>query len=156
MFKEPEKGNKDINIKRSEEALKTKSEIIAVACPFCNIMMSDGIKSMEKDISVLEEYLYLMCSKDNNAKEVAELGKKFHKYYLKYAKNTFLLDVLEKLNKKSLLLFSQNWSKLYTLEEIKNRHKKILDVLKSLDKENIENTIKDHYFETGSKIVLLR
>ena len=54
MFKEPEKGNKDINIKRSEEALKTKSEIIAVACPFCNIMMSDGIKSMEKDISVLD------------------------------------------------------------------------------------------------------
>ena len=53
----------------------------------------------EKDISVLEEYLYLMCSKDNNAKEVAELGKKFHKYYLKYAKNTVLLDVLEKLNK---------------------------------------------------------
>ena len=54
MFKEPEKGNKDINIKRSEEALETKSEIIAVACPFCNIMMSDGIKSMEKDISVLD------------------------------------------------------------------------------------------------------
>ena len=54
MFKEPEKGNKDINIKRSEEALKTKSEIIAVACPFWNIMMSDGIKSMEKDVSVLD------------------------------------------------------------------------------------------------------
>jgi Fe-S oxidoreductase len=54
MFKEPEKGNKDINIKRSEEALKTKSEIIAVACPFCNIMMSDGIKSIGKDVSVLD------------------------------------------------------------------------------------------------------
>ena len=54
MFKEPEKGNKDINIKRSEEALKTKSEIIAVVCPFCNIMMSDGIRSMEKYIYVLD------------------------------------------------------------------------------------------------------
>lgn len=54
MFKEPEKGNKDINIKRSEEALKTKSEIIAVGCPFCNTMMSDGMKSMEKDITVLD------------------------------------------------------------------------------------------------------
>ncbi len=54
MFKEPEKGNKDINIKRSEEALKTKSEIIAVGCPFCNTMMSDGMKSMEKDVSVLD------------------------------------------------------------------------------------------------------
>ena len=54
MFKEPEKGNKDINIKRSEEALKTESEIIAVGCPFCNTMMSDGMKSMEKDVSVLD------------------------------------------------------------------------------------------------------
>ena len=54
MFKEPEKGDKDINIKRSEEAIESKSEIIAVGCPFCNIMMSDGIKSMEKDISVLD------------------------------------------------------------------------------------------------------
>jgi len=54
MFKEPEKGNKDINIKRSEEALKTKSDIIAVGCPFCNTMMSDGMKSMEKDITVLD------------------------------------------------------------------------------------------------------
>ena len=54
MFKEPEKGNKDINIKRSEEALETKSEIIAVGCPFCNTMMSDGMKSMEKDVSVLD------------------------------------------------------------------------------------------------------
>ena len=54
MFKEPEKGNKDINIKRSEEALETKSEIIAVGCPFCNTMMSDGMKSIEKDVSVLD------------------------------------------------------------------------------------------------------
>ena len=54
MFKEPEKGDKDINIKRSEEAIESKSEIIAVACPFCNIMMSDRIKSKEEDISVLE------------------------------------------------------------------------------------------------------
>ena len=54
MFKEPEKGDKDINIKRSEEAIESKSEIIAVGCPFCNIMMSDGIKSKEEDISVLD------------------------------------------------------------------------------------------------------
>ncbi len=52
MFKEPEKGNKDINIERTEEALETKPEIIAAACPFCNTMMSDGIKNQEKEDSV--------------------------------------------------------------------------------------------------------
>ena len=48
MFKEPEKGNKDVNILRTEEALDTGGEIIAVACPFCNIMMSDGVKGLDK------------------------------------------------------------------------------------------------------------
>jgi len=49
MFKESEKGNKEINIKRTEEALETKSEIIAAGCPFCNTMLTDGIKNKEMD-----------------------------------------------------------------------------------------------------------
>jgi len=52
MFKEPESGNKDINIERTEEAIETKPEIIATGCPFCNTMMTDGIKSKEKESSV--------------------------------------------------------------------------------------------------------
>ncbi|MCC5916344.1 MAG: (Fe-S)-binding protein [Cryomorphaceae bacterium] len=52
MFKEPEKGDKDINIERTEEALETKAEIIAAACPFCNTMMTDGVKNQEKEGSV--------------------------------------------------------------------------------------------------------
>ena len=56
MFKEPEKGNKDINILRTEQALDTKPDIIAAACPFCNTMMTDGIKNKEKekDVSVMD------------------------------------------------------------------------------------------------------
>ncbi len=56
MFKEPEKGNKEINILRTEQALDTKPDIIAAACPFCNIMMTDGIKNKEKekDVSVMD------------------------------------------------------------------------------------------------------
>ena len=56
MFKEPEKGNKDINILRTEQALDTKPDIIAAACPFCNTMMTDGIKNKEKEkeVSVMD------------------------------------------------------------------------------------------------------
>ena len=54
MFKEPEKGNQEINIKRSDEAIKTDSEIVAVSCPFCNTMMSDGMTSKQKDIDVVD------------------------------------------------------------------------------------------------------
>ncbi|PIB29929.1 CoB--CoM heterodisulfide reductase [Maribacter sp. 4U21] len=49
MFKEPEKGDKDVNIERTEQALETKPEIIAAGCPFCNTMMTDGVKNKEKE-----------------------------------------------------------------------------------------------------------
>ena len=49
MFKEPEPGNKDVNIERTEDALETKPNIIAAGCPFCNTMMTDGVKNKEKD-----------------------------------------------------------------------------------------------------------
>ena len=49
MFKEAEQGDKDINVERTEQALDTKPEIIAAACPFCNTMMTDGVKSKEKE-----------------------------------------------------------------------------------------------------------
>jgi Fe-S oxidoreductase len=52
MFKEPEKGNKDINIERTEEALETSPNIIATGCPFCNTMLTDGIKNKDKEAEV--------------------------------------------------------------------------------------------------------
>ncbi len=52
MFKEPEKGNKDINIERTEEALETKPDVIATGCPFCNTMLTDGVKNKEKEESI--------------------------------------------------------------------------------------------------------
>ncbi|PCJ92296.1 MAG: CoB--CoM heterodisulfide reductase [Flavobacteriaceae bacterium] len=52
MFKEPEKGDKDVNVERTEQALEKKPEIIATACPFCNTMMTDGVKSKEKETSI--------------------------------------------------------------------------------------------------------
>jgi len=56
MFKEPEKGNQDINIARTEEAVNTGAEIIAAGCPFCMTMLTDGIKrvSPEKNIPVMD------------------------------------------------------------------------------------------------------
>jgi Fe-S oxidoreductase len=52
MFKEAEPGTKEINIERTEDALETAAEIIATGCPFCNTMMTDGIKNIEKEDAI--------------------------------------------------------------------------------------------------------
>lgn len=52
MFKEPENGKKDINVERTEEALGLQPEIIATGCPFCNTMLTDGVKAKEKENQV--------------------------------------------------------------------------------------------------------
>jgi heterodisulfide reductase subunit D len=52
MFKEEEKGDRYVNIERINEAVETGASIIAAACPFCNTMMTDGVKNKEKENEV--------------------------------------------------------------------------------------------------------
>jgi heterodisulfide reductase subunit D len=52
MFKEEEKGTTRINFERTREALDTGAELIASACPFCNTMLTDGVKQEEKENQV--------------------------------------------------------------------------------------------------------
>jgi len=52
MFKEEEKGNIRINNERTKEALETNATIIAAACPFCNTMLTDGVKLNEKEETI--------------------------------------------------------------------------------------------------------
>jgi Fe-S oxidoreductase len=56
MFKEDEPGNKRINIERTDELLEVIPNVIAVACPFCNTMITDGVKNENKqdDVKVVD------------------------------------------------------------------------------------------------------
>jgi Fe-S oxidoreductase len=53
MWKEDEPGDKRINIERAEEALATGAEIIALNCPFCLTMLTDGVKAKDKQDDVM-------------------------------------------------------------------------------------------------------
>jgi Fe-S oxidoreductase len=52
MFKEEEKGTTRVNFERSDEALGTGAGVVAAACPFCNTMLTDGVKHAEKEDAV--------------------------------------------------------------------------------------------------------
>jgi Fe-S oxidoreductase len=49
MFKEAEPGKKEVSTERAEEALELNPDVIAVGCPFCNTMMTDGVKHFNKE-----------------------------------------------------------------------------------------------------------
>ena len=56
MFKDAEKGNKEVNIERTEDIKETNAEVVATGCPFCNTMLTDGAKTIEEErkISVMD------------------------------------------------------------------------------------------------------
>tara|TARA_B100000427_G_C15417667_1_gene554929 strand:- start:169 stop:960 length:792 start_codon:yes stop_codon:yes gene_type:complete len=56
MFKDAEKGNKEVNIERTEDIKETNAEVVATGCPFCNTMLTDGAKTIEEErkVSVMD------------------------------------------------------------------------------------------------------
>jgi len=52
MFKEAEKGTKEVNMERTDDVLELKPDVVAVGCPFCMTMMRDGIKMNEKEAEI--------------------------------------------------------------------------------------------------------
>ena len=61
MFKEAENGSQEININRTEEALELKPDIIATGCPFCNTMMTDGVKSVNEGDAEVKDIAELIA-----------------------------------------------------------------------------------------------
>ena len=66
MFKEAEKGHKEVNVERTEDLLETKANIVATACPFCMTMMTDGIKHFNKEEEIEVYDLAEFIDKNNS------------------------------------------------------------------------------------------
>ena len=49
MFKDAEKGKREVNHERTDDVLETGAKVVATGCPFCNTMMTDGVKNAEKE-----------------------------------------------------------------------------------------------------------
>ncbi len=64
MFKDSEKGDREIFEKRTDEMLETTPDIIATACEFCNTMLTDGVKMQEKEGSIAVLDIAELIAKD--------------------------------------------------------------------------------------------
>ena len=113
------------------------------------------VHATNEDYNNLEKLIIKMELKSKKSlKGCVDVGDEFHKLCLKYSTNEILLDTLEKINIKSHILFFQNWAKLYTVNDIVKRHQKIICALKSKDRTIVEETIREHYRQTGTMIAL--
>lgn len=63
MFKEAEPGNKEVNVERTEDALEVAPQVIATGCPFCNTMMTDGVKHFEKEADIVVQDIAELIAK---------------------------------------------------------------------------------------------
>lgn len=66
MFKEAEPGNKEVNMERMEDVEEAKPDIVAVGCPFCMTMMTDGVKGKEKEDSIKVYDLAELIAENNS------------------------------------------------------------------------------------------
>ncbi|CAL2078447.1 CoB--CoM heterodisulfide reductase [Tenacibaculum dicentrarchi] len=66
MFKDAERGDKEVNVLRTEDALATNPQIIATGCPYCNTMMTDGVKFKLKEDQVIVQDIAELIAQANN------------------------------------------------------------------------------------------
>ena len=88
-------------------------------------------------------------------KKVVQVGGEFHDLLTSYNRNVQLAEYNERLSLKCHVLFYKHWSTLYSPEEIGDRHGRIVEALKSSGAVQVEQTVRDHYIETGTKIAAL-
>lgn len=108
-----------------------------------------------EELSGLARNMVKYARKDNR-KMVVQVGDDFHSLLISKNNNIQLIEYTQRLSLKLHILFFKHWSKLYSQEEIGNRHQRIVDALKSGDAFQVENVIREHYTETGTKIATLQ
>jgi DNA-binding GntR family transcriptional regulator len=117
----------------------------------CDRFSARDIDQLEKLVDQMED-----AAEKHNHKTVVEAGRKFHDLLISKSDNLQLLEYADRLSLKLNILFLQHWSTLYTASEIGRRHRDIIESVKSRAAGVIEDVIRQHWVETGSKITRIR
>ncbi len=112
-----------------------------------------------KDIKQLEKIIDKMrkvAENDEPIETIAILDDKFHKVLFSRIDNEFVVEFCHRACQGlSKFLLFRYWIKLYTAFEVYQRHKIIVDTLKTGDAAELEKQIRQHYFDAGERMSIV-
>lgn len=120
--------------------------------------VAQGIDNFtEDDLQRLEQMAHKMeaFARAGKRKELIDIGQEFHEELFFHCTNNQVVLFTEQLSLKLHLLFYKHWGRVYSADEIRNRHLDIIKVIRKKDTVKVEMMIRKHYIETGHKIVEL-
>ncbi len=117
----------------------------------CDQFSKEEIHKLENLVNQMEAY----ATQENN-RMLTHTGGEFHDLLISKSNNVQLLEYTDRLSLKLHTLFNRHWGRLYSPSEIARRHRAIVDSLKQGDPVRIEQVIREHYVETGTKIAELQ
>lgn len=118
--------------------------------------VAQGIDTFtEEEIDRLEEMALRMerLARKNQRKALIELGRDFHTELFRHCTNAEIVNFTERLSLKLHLLFYKHWASVYSPDEIRDRHLEIIEHLRCRDPEKLEKLMREHYIDTGNKVV---
>jgi DNA-binding GntR family transcriptional regulator len=120
-------------------------------------IMSTRDRFSEDDFEELKALVVKMrkAAERGNKKMVVQVGDEFHNLLVSKNDNSELAEYMDRLSLKLHVLFCKYWSDLYSPTEIGDRHMRIVTSLMSGDPEVIEQTVRQHYTESGDKIAAI-
>lgn len=118
--------------------------------------VAQGIDNFsDADLNRLEEMAHKMASyaKDKKRKALIDIGQEFHEELFSHCTNDQVVLFTEQLSLKLHLLFYKHWGRVYSPEEIRDRHLEIIKAIRTKNAVEVEMMIRQHYIETGRKVV---
>ncbi|RMF43028.1 MAG: GntR family transcriptional regulator [Deltaproteobacteria bacterium] len=111
------------------------------------LLAREEMKELERLTGAMTRY-----ARRGEHRELIERGEEFHSLILNRCPNGELLNAANRLSRMLHILFYTHWGTLYSPEEVASRHRLILEALRKGDSQEIEQVVRQHYFETGRKI----
>jgi DNA-binding GntR family transcriptional regulator len=118
--------------------------------------VAQGIDSFtEEELRQLEEMAHKMgtFARDGKHKALIDIGQEFHEKLFSRCTNEQVVFFTEQLSLKLHLLFYKHWARVYSPEEVCERHLELIDAVRTKDPVLLEQVFRSHYFDTGHKIV---